>query len=271
MGSNMEFDALRHQFSGHWQAIEQADPALRRVLVAELGKILLEWEAAQGTPLEGAQSLRRIGYWSSLATLVAEQSGRIVEQIGQDKQALTIRLNETAQRIKTAKEHGAALETDIKLLADELALEQGELERIDARIAELERQRESLRVLSGLREELDQARSSLGRLAEQLEQGEDPVGVLEDISRLVALREALISHYRAYLDASGRIVECLRLPDPASVQGVSSPELEQVPRRLCALDQELKAIDDILARQLSTQDKHDRIVESRTLGTASPP
>lgn len=258
--ANTDFQALRYQFMGHWQAIEQAEPAERRVLLVELAKALAEWEAEQDEPLGKVQELKRTGHWSALAQVAAAQSQGIAERLGDEKQALRQRLQESSARIDANTAQVQALQQDIDTIGAELSLSQAHLDELAHREAALRQQIQALERLQQLQPEVDRAQAEFAALAATLRQGEEPGEVL---AGLASLREVLTAHYDAYLLASRSIADQLRMDGSDTLHAPPSPEALAVPERLLALDRELKAIDQVLAVQLQQQDRLDRETMAR--------
>lgn len=286
--ANTDFQALHHQVLDQWQAIEQADPAERRVLMVELAKVLAEWEAAQDEPLAKVQDLTRTGHWHSLAQAAAAEANRQVERLGEEKPALRQRLTEVATLIGNTQGEIQALTPAVEALRQELALTEASLADLEEREAVLRRQLATCRQLGELESEVMAVRTELGLLADTLQRGDDPAEVL---ARLASLREVVVGYYRAYLQASrdiagqlaGGDVADVPPPEPASSAGpppsvlhaasaasiasataVSpAPGILEIPNRLLALDRELKAIDQVLADQLRLQDAVDLETKAR--------
>lgn len=257
--ANPDFQTLQHQFIGHWQAIEQADPTERRLLVIELAKALAEWEAAQTGPLDRFQDLRRSGHWSALAQAAAAQSQQIAERLGEEKPALRRRLQETAAGIAAAESRLTALTPEVESAHAELAVGEADLAALAQREAALLRQLDAWQRLRGLQSRLEEARADLAGLTDRLQRGGDPTGVLGEIAGLWGL---VTGYYDAWLLANRDIADQL-LDAPAPGLATASPEVLAVPDRLRALDRELKAIDGLLAGQLQQQDALDQTLKSR--------
>ena len=283
--ANADFHALHHQVLDQWQAIEQADPAERRVLMVELAKVLAEWEAAQDEPLAKVQDLTRTGHWHSLAQAAAAEARRQVERLGEEKPALRQRLTEVATQIGNTQGEILALTPALEALRQDLALTEATLADLEEREAVLRRQLATCRQLGELESEIAAVRTELGLLADTLQRGDDPAEVL---ARLASLRGVVVGYYSAYLQASRDIAGQLAGGDAAdappaepalSTEPASSalhaasiasataasftPGILEIPNRLLALDRELKAIDQILADQLRLQDAVDRETKAR--------
>lgn len=283
--ANTDFHALHHQVLDQWQAIEQADPAARRVLMVELAKVLAEWEAAQDEPLAKVQDLTRTGHWHSLAQAAAAEARRQVERLGEEKPALRQRLTDVATLIGNTQGEIQALTLAVEALRQELALTETTLAELEEREAVLRRQLDACHRLRELESEVTAVRTELGLLAETLQRGDDPADVL---TRLASLREVVVGYYTAYLQASrdiagqlaGGDVADVPPPEPASSAGPApsalhaasataaspappAPAILEIPSRLLALDRELKAIDQVLADQLRIQDAVDLETKAR--------
>ena len=283
--ANTDFHALHHQVLDQWQAIEQADPAARRVLMVELAKVLAEWEAAQDEPLAKVQDLTRTGHWHSLAQAAAAEARRQVERLGEEKPALRQRLTNVATLIGNTQGEIQALTLAVEALRQELALTETTLAELEEREAVLRRQLDACHRLRELESEVTAVRTELGLLAETLQRGDDPADVL---TRLASLREVVVGYYTAYLQASrdiagqlaGGDVADVPPPEPASSAGPApsalhaasataaspappAPAILEIPSRLLALDRELKAIDQVLADQLRIQDAVDLETKAR--------
>jgi chromosome segregation ATPase len=255
-----DFQALRYQFMGHWQAIEQAEPAERRVLLVELAKALAEWEAGQDEPLGKVQELKRTGHWSALAQVAAAQTQGIAERLGEEKQALRNRLLDSRTLIESSENQAQAVKQEIESISAELALGEARLAELTQQDAEQRQQLDAIRRLRDLQPEVERAKMEFTALVERLRQGEEPGDVL---AGLVSLREVLATHYAAYLAASRRLSDQLLTAGSDALHALPTPEALAVPERLLVLDQELKAIDQLLAGQLQQQDVLDRETMAR--------
>lgn len=260
------FETLFRQFSSLWEAIQQADAAPRRVLVAELAKVLLEWESAQTTPLEAMPMLRRTGYWTTIATLTASQCEQIADQLGQTKPTLTARLEATQTRITEHQTRLTALAADIEALGVATNLAATDLNTVQEAITRHQDLLDQLHVLETLQAELTQALPIAATLELRLEQGEAPSRIMGEWNDLMFLREKLLEHYRTCYEVSRTIAENLLEPLPDDVAAPPSPELQGLPQRLEALEQELEAIDGVLAARLKVQDEVDELARKRAQG-----
>lgn len=260
------FETLLQQFSGLWEAVLQADVAQRRVLVAELAKVLLEWEAAQTTPLDPLPMLRRTGYWSTIATVTASQCEQIGDQLGEAKPTLTARLETTRTHIAEHQTRLTALTADIEALAAAINLAAADLDTVQEAITHHQNLLEHLQTLQRLHTDLMQALPAATTLELRLEQGEPPSRIMGEWTDLIGLREKLLAHYRVCCDASRTIAENLLTPLPDRVTTTPSAELEALPQRLEALEQELDAIDGVLTSHLRVLDAQDQVARERAQG-----
>lgn len=255
-----DFQALRYQFMGHWQAIEQAEPAERRVLLVELAKALAEWEAEQVEPLDKIQDLKRTGHWSALAQVAGAQAQVIADRLGAEKQALRQRLEQGCQLITQHQQQCQTLQEEVESLGQELSPEGTTLEELMQREASLRQQLAALQRLHDLQPEVDRAKAQSAALIERMRQGDEPGDIL---AALCPLHELLATHYDAYLVASRAISDQLLNTAADPLRAPPAPEALAIPGRLLALDQELKAIDQVLAGQLRQQDEHDQAAMAR--------
>jgi hypothetical protein len=258
--ANPDFESLRHQFTGHWQAIEQAAPEERRVLVIELAKALADWEAAQTEPLARLPDLQRSGHWSALGTLVAAESNRIAARLGDEKQALRVRLTENAAAIKASESALTVLALEVECLDAELAATATQLADLAARKAALRERLSALQRLRALEVELVQARDELIVLADHLRRGEDPTDLLGVLGRM---HEQIVAFYDAWRLAGREIIEALLGAGTDAMLPPPTPDLLAVPERLSALDRELRAIDQVLAARIRAQDDLDQTLKAR--------
>lgn len=255
-----DFATLRLQFTGHWQAIEQAAPDERRVLVIELAKALADWEAGQTEPLARLPDLQRSGHWSALGTLAAAESNRIATRLGEEKQALRARLGDTAAAIETAETGLAALRPEVESLDAELTATAAQLADLTARESALRERLVALQRLRTLEAELAQAREEVSTLAERLQHGDDPTGMLGALGQV---HRQIVAFYDAWRRASGEIAEALLGTGADAMQVPSAPDLLAVPERLTVLDRELRAIDQVLAARIRAQDDLDQSHKAR--------
>lgn len=265
-----DFATLQHQFLDQWQAIEQADPAERRVLIIELAKALAEWEAAQEAPLDRGQDLTRTGHWSSVAQVAAAEARRLAERLGEAKPALRQRLDGVGQQIATTEGELQALTPEVEALFQELALAEASLVELEGRLAALHRQRDACQRLGELQAEVAAAKAELDLLGDTLRRGDEPSEVL---ARLASLRDVVASYYAAYLQASRDIAAQLAGGDSVDAPtagasfvasaSASVSAILDVPDRLLSLDRELKAIDQVLAEHLRSQDAVDLEIKAR--------
>ncbi len=260
------FETLFQQFNGLWEAVQQAEAAQRRVLVAELAKVLLEWEAAQTTPLDPLPMLRRTGYWSTIATVTASQCEQIGDQLGEAKPTLTARLETTRTHIAEHQTRLTTLTADIEALAAAINLAAADLDTVQEAITHHQNLLEHLQTLQDLHTELMQALPAATTLELRLEQGEPPSRIMGEWTDLIGLREKLLAHYRTCCDASRTIAENLLTPLPDHVTTTPSAELEALPQRLEALEQELGAIDGVLTSYLRVLDVQDQVARERAQG-----
>ena len=258
--ANPDFESLRHQFTGHWQAIEQAAPDERRVLVIELAKVLADWESAQTEPLARLADRQRSVHWSALGPLVAAESNRIAARLGEEKQAQRARLTENAAAIEACEAGLAVLTPEVESLDAELAATAAQLADLADREAALRERLSALQRLRALEAELAQARDELTTLAERLQRGEDPTGLLGSLG---GVHERIIDFYDAWRVAGGEIADALLGPGADAMQLPAAPDLLAVPERLSALNRELRAIDQVLAARLRAQDELDQTLKTR--------
>ncbi|AUB80577.1 hypothetical protein [Candidatus Thiodictyon syntrophicum] len=258
--ANRDFDLLRHQFTGHWQAIEQAAPHERRVLVIELAKALADWEAGQSEPLPRLPDLQRSGHWGALGTLAAAESSRIAARLGAEKQALRTRLADTAAAIAAAETGLAALMPEVDGLDADLAATAAQLADLTARESALRERLSALQRLRALESELAPARDELTALAEGFLRDEDPTGMLGALGRV---HRQLVAFYDAWRLASVEIADALLGTGADAMQVPPAPDLLAVPERLAALDRELRAIDQALAGRIRAQDALDQTLKAR--------
>jgi chromosome segregation ATPase len=258
--ANPDFESLRHQFTGHWQAIEQATPDERRVLVIELAKALADWEAGQTEPLARLPDLQRSGHWSALGTLVATESNRIAARLGEEKQTLRARLTGNAAAIAASEAALAALAPEVEGLDAELAATAAPIADLAAREAALRERLSTLQRLRTLEAELTQARDELTALAERLRRVEDPTDLL---GVLGPMHEQIVAFYDAWRRAGGEIVEALLGAGADALLPPPAPDLLAVPERLSALDRELRAIDQVLAARIRARDDLDQTLKAR--------
>lgn len=253
-----DFRSLCQQFSGQWNVIQQAPSAERRILVAELAKALAEWEAAQTDPLDKIQSLQRVAHWGALASLAAEQIQHIIDQLGQTKPTLQIRLQETYEQIMGGQSRLEKMRDEVEAVCAVLRIAEQELGDLKEKELCFERQLESLHILSRLQDAVDHMKVSVAELEGQLMRGEDPAGLLAEVT---SLYDTLLGHYKNYVASNQEIAANMLVMDEH--HPVLTSEIGGVPERLVALDQELKKIDQILAEQLQRQDVRDQEIKTR--------
>lgn len=255
-----DFESLRHQFAGHWQAIEQAAPHERRILIVELAKVLADWECNQTEPLARLPDLQRSGHWSALGTLAATESNRIAGRLGDEKQALRARLTETAGVIAATEASLAALAPEVESLETALATNAARLPELAARETAVRERLSALQRLHALETELAQARDALSVVAGRLPPGEDPSGLL---AALGSVQRRIVAFYDAWRVAGGEIADAMLASGADAIQPPPPPDLLAVPERLSALDRELRAIDQVLAARVSTRDDLDQTLKGR--------
>jgi hypothetical protein len=252
-----DFVTLRQQFIDQWEGIEQAGPTERRVLAVELARLLLDWEVQQDAKLDKQPGLMRAAHWAQIGELATGQVGRVAVDLDAKKASLRARLDEIRGRIDTQQTQIAALRDEIKTLSEQLDLEQQTLPDLEQAQAALRGQIEALKTLRALRAEVEQARAQTGVLAERLEHGNDPSGVIAD---LAALAPKLLDYYNAHIRADAEIAVHLAA---GTWEVEPPPEVLGIPERLSALQRELETIDRLLAEQLQRQDAADVEIRAR--------
>ena len=252
------FYAVKPQFDGQWAAIDQAEPSARRVLISEFIKALADWEAGQETSLERLDVLKRMASWKVLGQTVAEETARMVRQLGEEKAALRQGLENTNQKIAETEDKRQRLAGEVEALQEEFSIQESceiELSRCEATLREQQAACEQLRACRTNQVELEQA---LEQLQKALQQGNDPLAML---SQLVTMRADLVNYYETYLTATQDIVNQI---GQISAGGIDpSSDLLQLPDRLHGLNQELKMIDQMLAEHLDKQDLLDAEIKQR--------
>jgi len=252
-----DFATLRQQFIDQWEGIEQAGPAERRILAAELARLLLDWEVQQDATLDKQPGLMRAAHWARIGELATGQADRLAADLDAKKASLRARLDEIRKRITAEQAQAAALRDEIKTLSEQLDLDEQTLPDLEQAQAALRGQIEALETLRALRTEVEQARAQVGALAERLEIGDDPSGV---IAALAALAPKLRDYYNAYIHADAEIAAQLAA---GTWETEPPPEVLGTPERLHALQRELEAIDRLLAEQLQRQDAADVQIRAR--------
>ncbi|NCA71502.1 MAG: hypothetical protein EOM91_15710 [Sphingobacteriia bacterium] len=255
----VDFQTLQHQFLDQWAEIQQAQPAERRILAVELAKALAEWEAAQAEPLEKLLNLKRSAQWSALAQTAAAASAGIAARLGEEKQTLRDRLQDTQARIRDAESQLQALTPQVEEIGAELAVSEASLEDLTQRETALRRQLDACLRLRELQSKVTGIKTELGLLGDRLQAGKDPVEVL---SRFAGMRDALVEYYDAYIGATRDISGHL-LNEAAWSAAPPTREVLEIPSRLLHLDRELKDIDQTLAGHLAQQEALDLKTKAR--------
>jgi chromosome segregation ATPase len=251
-----DFTTLRQQFIDQWEGIEQAAPAERRVLAAELARLLLDWEVRQDAPLDKQPALMRAAHWAHIGELATAQAARLTAELDAKKASLRARLDEIRDRIETGQAETAALRDEVKSLADQLAIDEQALPELEQTQAALRDQLAALDTIRTLRAEIEQARARVGALADRLDTGDDPSGIIAELAALAPkLRDYYDAHIRADAEIAGRLAD-------GATEAEDAREILSIPERLAGLDRELGVIDRQLANQLQRQDAADARISS---------
>jgi phage shock protein A len=254
------FEDLQFQYNDLWKAICQADPATRRVLMAELAMLLARWESEQSDALGKIQALTRSGHWKALAATCVDQCEALAQQLGANKATLASQLETLQRRLDESQQHQTGLEREIKQMGTaveiaELTLE-SLLEQENGRKAQLD----ALRNIASIQAEIDQAKTSMADIEDSLKQGRDTAEALRTLNRLFAVRGQLLAYYQTYANADREIQQNL------SALTRSAPDIHAASEcleRLVNIGRELKDIDQVLARQCALQDLADEETERR--------